>query len=146
MCAACAVPSRPHAAPNTRDGINEALTCGGGSDRSSSEQGHAPITRVACRAVGAGRIVERPQGLPQHVIGRPARSIIQERDRHGGQRCLEPVLREACATAGLDYRGAELLRLGSNAVYRLASLPVIVRIARDPAVEAEMARAVGVAR
>ncbi|MGW1504727.1 phosphotransferase family protein [Streptomyces mirabilis] len=59
---------------------------------------------------------------------------------------LEPVLREACAAPGLDYRGAELLRLGSNAVYRLASLPVIVRIARDPAVLAEMERAVGVAR
>ncbi|MEU9455686.1 aminoglycoside phosphotransferase family protein [Streptomyces sp. NPDC048277] len=59
---------------------------------------------------------------------------------------LEPVLQEACATAGLDSRGAELLRLGSNAVYRLTSLPVIVRIARDPAVRADMERAVGVAR
>jgi hypothetical protein len=59
---------------------------------------------------------------------------------------LALVLREACATAGLDHRGAELLRLGSNAVYRLTSLPVIVRIARDPAVLVEMERAVGVAR
>ncbi|MFF4132255.1 phosphotransferase [Streptomyces mirabilis] len=59
---------------------------------------------------------------------------------------LEPVLQEACATVGLDSRGAELLRLGSNAVYRLAALPVIVRIARDRAVLAEMERAVSVAR
>ncbi|MFF3469312.1 phosphotransferase family protein [Streptomyces sp. NPDC002619] len=59
---------------------------------------------------------------------------------------LAPVLREACATAGLDSRGANLLRLGSNAVYRLTSLPVIVRIARDPSVLAEMERAVSVAR
>ncbi|TQJ89972.1 phosphotransferase family protein [Streptomyces sp. SLBN-31] len=59
---------------------------------------------------------------------------------------LEPVLREACATAQLDDHGAELLRLGSNAVYRLASLPIIVRIARDPAVLDEMGRAVSVAR
>ncbi|MFD7403567.1 aminoglycoside phosphotransferase family protein [Streptomyces sp. NPDC059866] len=59
---------------------------------------------------------------------------------------LEPVLWEACATVGLDSRGAELLRLGSNAVYRLTSLPVIVRIARAPSVLAEMERAVGVAR
>ncbi|MFJ5835176.1 phosphotransferase family protein [Streptomyces shenzhenensis] len=58
---------------------------------------------------------------------------------------LAPVLREACATAGLDHRGAELLRLGSNAVYRLMTSPVIVRIARDPSVFAEMERAVGVA-
>ncbi len=59
---------------------------------------------------------------------------------------MEVVLREACEAAGLDSTGAELLRLGSNAVYRLASLPVIVRIARDPAVLAEMERAVDVAR
>ncbi|MFG2353741.1 phosphotransferase enzyme family protein [Streptomyces sp. NPDC048521] len=59
---------------------------------------------------------------------------------------LEPVLREACARAGLDASGAELLRLGSNAVYRLMSLPVIVRIARDPSTLAEMERAVSVAR
>ncbi|MFD1662533.1 phosphotransferase enzyme family protein [Streptomyces caeni] len=59
---------------------------------------------------------------------------------------LAPVLREACATAGLDSRGAELLRLGSNAVYRLASLPIIVRIARDPSLLEEMDRAVNVAR
>ncbi|MFQ3555879.1 aminoglycoside phosphotransferase family protein [Streptomyces gramineus] len=59
---------------------------------------------------------------------------------------LEPVLQEACETAGLDSRGAELLRLGSNAVYRLTSLPVIVRIARDRSVLADMDRAVGVAR
>ncbi|WP_320773575.1 aminoglycoside phosphotransferase family protein [Streptomyces sp. CRN 30] len=56
------------------------------------------------------------------------------------------VLREACETAGLDPTGAELLRLGSNAVYRLAVAPVIVRIARDPSVLSEMERAVGVAR
>ncbi|MEU0113436.1 aminoglycoside phosphotransferase family protein [Streptomyces bobili] len=56
------------------------------------------------------------------------------------------VLREACEAAGLDATGAELLRLGSNAVYRLASLPIIVRIARDTAVLAEMERVVGVAQ
>ncbi|MFJ3756621.1 phosphotransferase family protein [Streptomyces sp. NPDC090080] len=59
---------------------------------------------------------------------------------------LEPVLQESCGTAGLDSRGAELLRLGSNAVYRLTSLPVIVRIARDRSVLADMDRAVSVAR
>ncbi|MFD8431910.1 phosphotransferase [Streptomyces coelicoflavus] len=59
---------------------------------------------------------------------------------------LAPVLREACSSAGLDPNGAELLRLGSNAVYRLLSSPVIVRIARDPSVRAEMDRAVKVAR
>lgn len=56
------------------------------------------------------------------------------------------VLREACRGAGLDASGAELLRLGSNAVYRLASSPVVVRIAADPGVLPEMERAVRVAR
>ncbi|UGY93624.1 aminoglycoside phosphotransferase family protein [Streptomyces gobiensis] len=56
------------------------------------------------------------------------------------------VLTEACRSASLDPTGAELLRLGSNAVYRLASSPVVVRIARDPAVRDQMDRAVRVAR
>ncbi|MGW7008171.1 aminoglycoside phosphotransferase family protein [Streptomyces sp. NPDC054933] len=56
------------------------------------------------------------------------------------------VLSEACRTAGLDPAGAELLRLGSNAVYRLSAAPVIVRIARDAGSLPEMERAVHVAR
>ncbi|URN13205.1 aminoglycoside phosphotransferase family protein [Streptomyces radiopugnans] len=56
------------------------------------------------------------------------------------------VLLEACRAAGLDPSGAELLRLGSNAVYRLATSPVIVRIARDQDSLEEMERAVRVAR
>ena len=56
------------------------------------------------------------------------------------------VLLDACRAAGLDPSGAELLRLGSNAVYRLAGSPVIVRIARDPDSSEEMERAVRVAR
>ncbi|SCK30454.1 aminoglycoside phosphotransferase family protein [Streptomyces sp. WMMB 322] len=58
----------------------------------------------------------------------------------------EGVLREACAAAQLDASGAELLRLGSNAVYRLAHAPVVVRIARDPASMESMTHAVRVAR
>ncbi|MCF3960361.1 phosphotransferase enzyme family protein [Streptomyces fuscigenes] len=56
------------------------------------------------------------------------------------------ALREACAVAGIYPTGAELLRLGSNAVYRLPAAPVIVRIARDVDAAAEMKRAVAVAR
>ena len=41
------------------------------------------------------------------------------------------TLRIACETVGLDSAGATLLRLGSNANFRLASAPVMVRIARD---------------
>ncbi|MFF5127093.1 hypothetical protein ACFY41_09205 [Streptomyces syringium] len=37
----------------------------------------------------------------------------------------------AFRSAGLDDRGAELIRLGENALFRLASSPVIVRVARS---------------
>ncbi|MCE6997762.1 aminoglycoside phosphotransferase family protein [Saccharothrix sp. S26] len=40
------------------------------------------------------------------------------------------VLRAACERAGLDARGAELLRHQTNAVFRLATVPVIVKVAR----------------
>ncbi|MFJ8792715.1 aminoglycoside phosphotransferase family protein [Streptomyces sp. NPDC102462] len=40
------------------------------------------------------------------------------------------VMAAACRAAGLDDRGAELIRLGENALFRLAALPVIVRVAR----------------
>ncbi|GHI95712.1 phosphotransferase enzyme family protein [Streptomyces olivaceus] len=40
------------------------------------------------------------------------------------------VVLAACRAAGLDGDGAELIRLGENALFRLASVPVIVRVAR----------------
>ncbi|MFF1515243.1 aminoglycoside phosphotransferase family protein [Streptomyces sp. NPDC058305] len=40
------------------------------------------------------------------------------------------VMVAACRAAGIDDRGAELIRLGENALFRLASGPVIVRVAR----------------
>lgn len=39
-------------------------------------------------------------------------------------------MRAACRATGLDCRGAELIRLGENALFRLASVPVVVRVAR----------------
>ncbi|GAA3484482.1 aminoglycoside phosphotransferase family protein [Streptomyces yanii] len=41
------------------------------------------------------------------------------------------VLRAACREAGLDSDGASLIRLGENALFRLAVHPVVVRIARS---------------
>lgn len=41
------------------------------------------------------------------------------------------VMVAACRAAGLDDRGAELIRLGENALFRLVSVPMIVRIARS---------------
>jgi aminoglycoside phosphotransferase (APT) family kinase protein len=55
------------------------------------------------------------------------------------------LLAGACAVAGLDPGGARLLRLGSNAVYRLAG-PVVARIARPGAGTETAQRTVAVAR
>ncbi|MEZ0071664.1 phosphotransferase enzyme family protein [Planotetraspora sp. GP83] len=45
---------------------------------------------------------------------------------------LTDVMATACRTAGLDPAEAELLRLGENAIYQLASERVVLRIARGP--------------
>jgi aminoglycoside phosphotransferase (APT) family kinase protein len=42
-----------------------------------------------------------------------------------------PVLRKACERAGLSSSGAELLRMGENAIFHLASAPIVVRIGRS---------------
>lgn len=41
------------------------------------------------------------------------------------------LLKLACEAVGLDDRGAVLIRVGENALFRLASAPVVVRIARS---------------
>ncbi len=38
------------------------------------------------------------------------------------------ALAAACSVVGLDAAGAELIRLGSNAIFRLRARPVVVRI------------------
>ena len=57
-----------------------------------------------------------------------------------------PVLAEACAQVSLDPSGASMLRLGENAIYRLDSAPVIVRIARSVAKLDEVRKEIRVAR
>ncbi|MGH3341567.1 MAG: phosphotransferase enzyme family protein [Carbonactinosporaceae bacterium] len=52
------------------------------------------------------------------------------------------MLEDACAHSGLDICGAKLLRLGENALFVLATSPIVVRIARGehllPDVEKEV--------
>jgi aminoglycoside phosphotransferase (APT) family kinase protein len=55
------------------------------------------------------------------------------------------TLARACDLAGFDDRGARLLRLGENAMFRLAD-PVVVRIARTAGYEPDARREVAVAR
>ncbi|ODU99047.1 MAG: hypothetical protein ABT15_32585 [Pseudonocardia sp. SCN 73-27] len=47
-----------------------------------------------------------------------------------GSASAAAVLRSACAMIGESASGAELLRLGENAIFRLAAAPIVVRIAR----------------
>jgi aminoglycoside phosphotransferase (APT) family kinase protein len=55
------------------------------------------------------------------------------------------LLTEACERVGLDADDARLMRLGSNAVFRLTE-PIVVRIARSDAEIAHARRTVAVAR
>jgi len=55
------------------------------------------------------------------------------------------ALKQACVAAGIDADGARLLRVGSNAVYRLKP-PVIVRVSRPAADADQVRRTVAVAR
>ncbi len=52
----------------------------------------------------------------------------------------------ACRVAGLDDRDAELIRLGENALFRLASVPVVVRVARGEEYLPKARTEVGVSR
>jgi thiamine kinase-like enzyme len=57
----------------------------------------------------------------------------------------QEALRQACAIAGIDGDGARLLRLGSNAVYRLKD-PIVARVSRPGADIDHARRTVAVAR
>jgi aminoglycoside phosphotransferase (APT) family kinase protein len=56
------------------------------------------------------------------------------------------ALHEACALVGRDASNAQLIRLGSNAVFRLQSAPVIARVMRSSTQLADATREVRVSR
>lgn len=55
------------------------------------------------------------------------------------------TLADACRTLGLRADGAVLMRLGENAIFQLASDPIVVRVARNLDVLADAAKEVAVA-
>jgi len=57
----------------------------------------------------------------------------------------QEALKQACAIAGIDADGARLLRLGSNAVYRLKD-PVVARVSRPGTDIDHVSRTIAVAR
>lgn len=58
----------------------------------------------------------------------------------------EHALRVACHSSGLDHANAELIRLGENALFRLSSQPVVVRISRTIDYWGDVVKEVEVAR
>jgi len=60
---------------------------------------------------------------------RAARTWIPPTESEFTSETAVRTLQAACAIAGLDSRGARLLRLGTNANYKLAAHPIMVRIA-----------------
>ena len=97
------------------------------------------------------KIIEWHQQRPRPGVGgRP----VADSDLPAGQKAdrveLTParanaILQKACAATGLDPDGARLLRIGSNAVYRLTA-PVVARVSRYGASVDQAKRSVAVAR
>lgn len=56
------------------------------------------------------------------------------------------LMAAACQGVGLDSEAAELMRFGENALFRLASAPVVVRVARGPEYLPSVRREVAVSR
>jgi Ser/Thr protein kinase RdoA (MazF antagonist) len=56
------------------------------------------------------------------------------------------TLQSACRVVGLDSRDAVLLRFGENAIYRLATSPIVVRVARSASFLADVRKELNVGR
>src|SRR2546423_11125288 len=67
-------------------------------------------------------------------------------DGHFTRDKLTEALVGVCESAGLDPTGAELLRLTNNAVFRLVTRPVVVRIVASRALRHRVEKVVRVAR
>jgi aminoglycoside phosphotransferase (APT) family kinase protein len=79
------------------------------------------------------------------VTGAFAEPVGQNADGAFTVMTTRATLERACKIAGFDQRGARLLRLGENAMFRLAE-PIVVRIARTAAYEPDARKEVAVAR
>jgi aminoglycoside phosphotransferase (APT) family kinase protein len=79
------------------------------------------------------------------VTGAFAEPVGQDADGAFTVMTTRATLERACKIAGFDQRGARLLRLGENAMFRLAE-PLVVRIARTAAYEPDARKEVAVAR
>jgi hypothetical protein len=102
------------------------------------------VSTVRCRVDGARALASGRDGKLRVVSEASAESVGQHEEAFTAM-TTRGILDQACRVAGLDSRGARLLRLGEHAMFRLAE-PVVVRIARSAAYEADACREVAVAR
>jgi aminoglycoside phosphotransferase (APT) family kinase protein len=96
-------------------------------------------------AGGLPRWVSSCWGSFHGVTGAFAEPVGQDADNAFTAKTTRATLERAGQAAGFDERGARLLRLGENAMFRLAE-PVVVRIARTAAYEPDARKEVAVAR
>src|SRR5690242_8784717 len=75
-----------------------------------------------------------------------ARSAEPEKNDDFTERSARAALADASTAVGLDSSGAELIRLGENAVFRLASRDVVARVGRSAGRAADVSRQLAVAR
>ena len=124
---------------------------GVGIDRANSDPSAEWWTTSDVAAYLGLRVAEWHQQRPRPGVGgRP----VADSDLPLGQKAdgveLTParanaILQKASAATGLDSDGARLLRIGSNAVYRLKA-PVVARVSRYGASVDQAERSVAVAR
>ena len=97
------------------------------------------------------KIIEWHQQRPRPGVGgRPVADSNLPANQNADRVELTParanaILQKACVATGLDPDGARLLRIGSNAVYRLTA-PMVARVSRYGASVDQAKRSVAVAR
>lgn len=82
--------------------------------------------------------------LPTPESAESAASLADSGGPFSGERLAE-ALTGVCAAAGLDPEGATLIKCTANAVFRLASAPVVVRIGASTALNHRVEKVVHVA-
>lgn len=98
------------------------------------------------------RIIEWHQGRPRPGVGgRPGPQPNGEQSTDGPTPHTDPasareLLDQAAAQVGVDASDSELIRMGSNAVFRLRGDPAIARVALSPHRLVAASREVAVAR
>jgi len=85
-----------------------------------------PTTDHAWKDGGSGRTDAAVHSQTRTVV-----TVSRRAATRFSRAATQVVLAEVCERAGLDPDGAELLRLGENAIYRLHEPPVVIRIARN---------------